>query len=126
MTLTRKMFWWMGVSLSVLALAAGAALLIADTRIWQVSSNAVSTISAAPLLLAGVSFLLVQPVIRPRPSELTKNLLLAATFLLWGAIQLMPQNELARRLGNVVVVLYVLDLAWVVLALRDSNGKDER
>ena len=32
-------------------------------------------------------------------------------------------SEISRRLGNVVVVLYVLDLAWVVLALANSNSK---
>jgi hypothetical protein len=113
----------MGSILSVLALAAGAGLLIADAGAWSLSGHAVAAISAAPLLLVGVSFLLVQPVIRPRSAELVKNLLLAATFLLWGVIQLMPQNEISRRLGNVVVVLYVLDLAWVVLALPNSNSK---
>ena len=112
-----------GSLLSVLALAAGAGLLIADAGAWSLSGHALAAISAAPLLLVGVSFLLVQPVIRPRSAELVKNLLLAATFLLWGAVQLMPQNEISRRLGNLVVVLYVLDLAWVVLALANSNSK---
>lgn len=120
----RRAFWWVGSSLSVLALAAAAGLLMADARVWTLSGHAAAAISAAPLLLAGVSFLFVQPVMRPRLTELTKNLLLAATFLLWGAIQLMPQNELARRLGNLVIVLYVLDLAWVVFALRSWGQKD--
>jgi hypothetical protein len=122
--MTRRAFRWVGSSLSVLALAAAAGLLMADARIWTLSGHAAAAISAAPLLLAGVSFLIVQPVMRPQPTELTKNLLLAATFLLWGAIQLMPQNELARRLSDLVVVLYVLDLAWVVLALANSGQKD--
>lgn len=121
--MTRRMFWRTGIVISVLALAASAGLLIADARGWEFSANIESAISAAPLLLVGVSFLLVQPVIRPRLAELTKNLLLAATFLLWGAIQLMPQNELARRLGSVVVALYVVDLAWVVLTLGSANEK---
>jgi hypothetical protein len=72
-------------------------------------------IPAVPLLLTGVSFLLVQVVLRPRWPELMKNLLLAAAFILWGIVQLMEQNNVSRKLGDVVVALYVLDLAWVIL-----------
>lgn len=124
--MTKKAFLWVGSGLSALALAAGAGLLLSDARIWTLSGCATATMSSAPLLLVGISFLLVQPAIRPRPMELTKNLLLAATFLLWGVVQLMPQNELARRLSDLVVVLYVLDLAWVVLAFTNADRKDRR
>jgi hypothetical protein len=71
----------------------------------------------------GTSFLFLQPIIRPRLMELLKNVLLAATFLLWGAIQFMPQNTMSKRLGNVVIALYVLDLAWVILGSRISLKK---
>jgi hypothetical protein len=102
-------------ALAVLALAASVGLLVGDAgngglpRVWS------AAISAAPLLLVGTSFLFVQPLLRPRRLELLKNLMLAATFLLWGAVQLMPQNTLAVRLGNLVIALYVLDLAWMTL-----------
>ena len=121
--MTTRVLQGIGSALSVLALAASAGLLISDAGVWPLSGHAFSAVSAAPLLLVGISFLLVQPAIRPRSAELVKNLLLAATFLLWGAIQLMPQSAISRRLGNVVVVLYVIDLAWVVLALTNSNQK---
>ena len=107
---------WTSCSLAVVALAASVGLLIGDAKIWTHPGLSAETISAAQLLLVGVAFLLVQPVIRPRSAELLKNVLLAATFLLWGTIQLMPQNTLAARLGNVVIALYVLDLAWMILA----------
>ena len=112
--------------MSVLALAAGTALLLADASILTLSGHLAVAMSSAPLLLVGISFLLVQPMMRARPTELAKNLLLAATFLLWGAVQLMPQNELARRLGDLVIVLYVLDLAWVVLTLANADQKDRQ
>src|ERR1700756_1810060 len=116
-SMANRVLQGIGSALSVLALAACAGLLVSDAGAWSLSGHAVAAISAAPLLLVGVSFLLVQPVIRPRLAGLVRNLLLAATFLLWGATMLMPQNQISRRLGNLVVVLYVLDLAWVVLAL---------
>jgi hypothetical protein len=118
---SNRLIWWISGGLSILALAASAGLLIGDAKLFILPEHAAIAVSAAPLLFVGVSFLLAQTAIRPRFSELAKNLLLAGTFLLWGVIQLMPHNEVSRRLGNLVIVLYVLDLAWVVLALANSK-----
>jgi hypothetical protein len=115
---------WFSGGLAVAALAAGAGLLICDAKMWAFPVLSVAAISAGPLLLIGTSFLIVQLVIRPRWSELLKNVLLAGTFLLWGTIQLMPQNYLAQRLGNVVIVLYVLDLAWTTFSSLNSQEED--
>jgi hypothetical protein len=106
---------WISYGLAILALAAGIILLIGDGELGTLPRLPAAVISAAPLLLVGASFLIMQPIIRPRLAELLKNVLLAGTFLLWGAVQLMPQNATAKRLGNVVIALYVLDLAWVTL-----------
>jgi hypothetical protein len=115
---------WISCGLAVMSLAAGVGLLIFDAKIWTFPGLSAAVISAAPLLLIGISFLFVQPVIRPRLFELLKNVLLAGTFLLWGSIQLMPQNNLAQRLGNVVIVLYVLDLAWTNFASLNSRKEN--
>ena len=106
---------WISYGLAILALAAGIALLLGDARPGILPGLPAAAISAAPLLLVGASFLIMQPIIRPRLAELLKNVVLAGTFLLWGVIQLMPQNAMSKRLGNVVIALYVLDLAWVTL-----------
>jgi hypothetical protein len=108
----------------MVALAASAGLLFADAKLWAVPERAMALISSAPLLLVGTAFLILQPLLRPRLADLAKNLLLAATFLLWGAIQLMPQNALAQRLGNLVIALYVLDLAWMTLSALNSKKAD--
>jgi hypothetical protein len=115
---------WISYGLAFLALAAGIALLIGDATQGILSRLPAAMISAAPLLLVGTSFLILQPIIRPRLMELLKNVLLAATFLLWGAIQLMPRNAASMRLGNVVIALYVLDLAWVIFGSRISLKKN--
>jgi hypothetical protein len=115
---------WISNVLAVLALAAGMGLLIGDAKIWNLPGLPEAVISAAPLLLVGIGFLILQPIIRPRFSELLKNALLAATFLLWGAVQLMPQDALSKRLSNVVIALYVLDLAWVILATKISRERN--
>jgi hypothetical protein len=118
-----KFFRWTSYSLAILALAAGMALLIGDAKLGSLSRFPAAAISAAPLLLVGTAYLFLQPIIRPRLVELAKNLLLAATFLLWGTIQLMPQNTLSIRLGNVVIALYVLDLAWLILGSKISQQR---
>jgi len=105
----------MTITLVVLALAFSTALLAKDAGMSHIPRLPRGVISAMPLLLVGVAFLILQLMIRPRPKECLKNLLLAATFILWGIVQLMPQNVLSMRLGNLVVALYVLDLAWTIL-----------
>jgi peptidoglycan/LPS O-acetylase OafA/YrhL len=105
----------MTMTLVVLALAFSAALLAKDAGMSHIPQMPRGAISAMPLLLVGVAFLILQLMIRPRPKECLKNLLLAATFILWGIVQLMPQNALSMRLGNLVVALYVVDLAWTTL-----------
>jgi len=107
-----KFFRWIGFSLAIVALIASVSLLISDAKIWSPPGVSTAAISAAPLLSIGISFLFIQPILRQRSADLMKNVLLAGTFLLWGAVQLMPQNHLAERLGSVVIVLYVVDLAW--------------
>jgi hypothetical protein len=115
---------WISYSLSIFALAAGIALLLADAKPGTLSGLPAAVISAAPLLLVGAAFLIMQPVIRPRTMELLKNVILAATFLLWGVIQFMPRNTTSLRLGNVVIALYVLDLAWVILGSKISMKRN--
>lgn len=115
-----KILRWMSYTLTALALAAGVALLLGDAKPGLVFNAPEAAISAAPLLLVGVAFLVLQPILRPGALDLLKNVLLAGTFLLWGGIQFMPQNSTAARLGDLVIALYVVDLAWVILASRNS------
>ncbi len=124
MNILNSLFRWISYGLAVLALAASIGLLIGDLGIGTFPRLSAAATSAAPLLLVGTSFLIVQPIIRPRLVELLKNVLLAATFLLWGIVQLMPQNAISVRLGNVVIALYVLDLAWVTLGTVVSKERN--
>jgi hypothetical protein len=114
---------WISSGLAILALTAGVVLLIGDAGLGTLPWLPEAVISAAPLLLVGASFLIMQRIIRPRLAELLKNVL-SGTFLLWGAVQLMPQNAMAKRLGNVVIALYVLDLAWVTLGSAVSQKRN--
>jgi hypothetical protein len=97
-------------------------LLARDVKIHVPAGFSSPIVSATSLLLIGVSFLLVQMIQRPRATELLKNAMLAAAFILWGAVQLMAQNDLSRKLGDAVIALYVLDLAWVIFAAVNPAG----
>jgi hypothetical protein len=124
MSILNSILRWFSYGLAVLALAASLGLLIGDVGIGTLPRLSAAVASAAPLLLVGTSYLFVQPILRPRLLELLKNVLLAATFLLWGIVQFMPQNATSIRLGNVVIALYVLDLAWVTLGTVISQERN--
>ena len=124
MSILNSVLRWFSYGLAVLALAASVGLLIGDVGIGALPRLSAAVASGAPLLLVGTSFLFVQPILRPRLVDLLKNVLLAATFLLWGIIQFMPQTATSIRLGNVVIALYVLDLAWVTLGTTISQEKN--
>jgi len=111
-----RLLRWTSYILATLALAGGAALFLSAAKPGVLSDS--SALSAVPLLLVGASFLVLQPALRPGALEWVKNVLLAGAFLLWGFIQLMPQNALSARLGNVVIALYVVDLAWIIFVAK--------
>jgi hypothetical protein len=126
---------WLTRSLAVMALVSSVALLCvgatpmlsslpaylanAALRGWILLKNV--PLSALPLLLAGSSYLVLQVILRPRPLELIKRLMLGAAFLLWGVVQLMPASDLAAELGNVVIALYVVDLGLIIWTELERN-----
>ena len=71
-------------------------------------------VSALPLLLVGLAYLVLQLRLRPRPLELLKRVMLASAFILWGLDQLLPVGPLATTLGDIVIVLYIIDLALMM------------
>ena len=114
---------YLAMALILLAVISSVALLASDSKILEVPGRRAAVISALPLLAVGFSFLILQPILRPRWAELFKNLLLAATFLLWGTVQLMTRNLASKTLGDVVIALYVTDLTWTILAKVHVMGK---
>jgi len=108
--------------LAVLAVACSIGLLARGTKLEVPLGFSPAVTSAVPLLIIGASFLLVQVRLRPRWMELLRNLLLASAFILWGIVQLLEQNALSKKLGDVVIALYVLDLAWLILGRASDTG----
>jgi hypothetical protein len=130
-----ELLGWLTRSFAILALLTSLALLCvgatpllsplpariakASVRVWALLKNV--PLSALPLLLAGTSYIVLQAILRPRPLELFKRLMLGMAFLLWGVVQLMPPGDLATELGNVVIALYVFDLGLIIWTELEKN-----
>jgi hypothetical protein len=102
-------------ALTLLALVLCVLMLAADTVFRAARPAWAASLSALPLLAIGTSFLIVQTLLSQPRSQLLKNLLLAATFLLWGVAELSPGNTVSKMLDEVVIALFVVDLAWTIL-----------
>ena len=115
------------MGLIVLALCAGAGVVLSDLAAPWVAGLPHAPLSAAPLLLIGAASLSFQALTHPKPLELFKALLVSLAFLLWGIDQLLPPGWLTTTVGDVVIVLYVLDLGWIMgSALRTRKPGKER
>lgn len=99
-----------------LSLIAAGVLLLANQF---VPSEVHGWLSALPLLLAGVSFALLQIRLKPPRGTLLRRLLLASAFVAWGIDQLLPSGRAALFLGDAVIGAYVLDLFWMASGEQD-------
>jgi hypothetical protein len=102
-------FTW---AIVVLAFIAGTFLLISDLFPVHLSHM---PLSAAPLLLIGAAYLAFQLLIRAQFLDLFKALIVSSAFILWGIDQLLPSGWFATTLGDIVIVLYVIDLGWMMM-----------
>jgi hypothetical protein len=87
-------------------------------------------LSSAPLAIAGVAYAILQLRAGVRGGTLYKRLLLAATFVIWAADQMLPPGRLATLIGDVVIAAYVLDLFWLsqeqVSAINSTSDSGDR
>jgi hypothetical protein len=113
-----RLFIW---TIVVIALVTGAILLVSDL-FW--TSFPHTLISAAPLLCIGLAYLGFQVLIRPKLLNLFKAFILSSAFIMWGIDQLLPAGWTATTLGDIVIVLYVLDLGWMMMDRLKVAGKD--
>jgi hypothetical protein len=101
-------------ALVLLAVAASVVALVLDVAPVSFSEAAHSAVSPAPLFLIGAAFIALQVWLRPGLASLVKRGMVALAFVLWGVDQLLPPGGLAITLGDIVVALFVVDLAIVI------------
>jgi hypothetical protein len=134
-TAVEELLRWLARSLALLALLSSFTLLCVSAtplltslpshigraafRGWALIKSL--PLSALPLLLAGSSYIVLQAILRPPPLELIQRMMLGIAFLLWGVVELMPVSDLATALGNVVIVLYVVDLGLIIWTELQKN-----
>ena len=104
---------WVSAGFALVAVLSSILLLLLDTFPHLIFVRHAEG-SAAPLLFIGAAYILLQPMVRPRPVELFKRLLLGSAFILWGIVQLLPPSNTSAILGDVVIVLYVVDLSLII------------
>jgi hypothetical protein len=94
-----------------IALACAGLLLLSDLPF--ASGRLHIYLSSIPLAIAGIGYAILQLRLGPPRGTLLKRLLLAVTFVLWAADQLLPPGRVATVIGDVVIAAYVLDLFWL-------------
>ncbi len=104
----------LALTLAVCALVSGTLLLLLDIFSNFPAHRFHAAASAVPLILIGLSWLCLHPGIRVHPIQFLKRLIAAVAFVLWGVDQMLPPGWLASTVGDVVIALFVLDMALIV------------
>jgi hypothetical protein len=111
-SLPLKLIRFLNWLLVIFALLTGILLLLSDIFSFSFPH---APISSAPLLLIGAAYLAFQLLTGPTLLDLGKALIVSSAFIFWGIDQILPPGWLATTLGDVVIVLYVIDLSWLMI-----------
>lgn len=101
-----------------------ALLLLWDLVPARFPSHAHDALSASPLALIALAWLLHRLGSRPTRAELARAALLAAAFLFWSANQLWPDLPQATLFNDLAVALFVIDV-WLAMAERPAPAPAE-
>jgi hypothetical protein len=102
----------LSVVAAVVAVVLAIGLLVADAIPGALGSEAHALVSALPLALVALAYMLHQPSRRPSVGQAVKAGLLCAAFLLWAAAQVRPSLPVA--VNDAAIALFVTDLALIV------------
>jgi len=116
------LFRWLSAALFLTALGAVATLLISDglnqlrpTRLHQQTG-------ALAFLLIGASFISLQLSSGRHWHRALKEILLGSAFVLWGGEQFLSACPWVTAMDSVVVVIFVVDLSWIIIARLKSKA----
>jgi hypothetical protein len=105
----------LALSLGVLTLATAALLLLWNLAPGRFPARAHDVLGALPLAVVALACVAHQA---SRPwswRDMLKASLLAAAFLFWAGNQLWPEHPRALLMNDVAIVLFVLDVVFVIL-----------
>ena len=105
----------------MLALAFVAVLVILDFTTGFLESPTHQVISATPLAIIAVAYLVHQAIKHPSLLESLKAILLACAFLLWAAYQLAPAFPRIAVFNDLAIGLFVVDMVLVIGGSSDDT-----
>jgi hypothetical protein len=100
------------------SLLSGLLLLVQDVAPGLTGFVRHSWLAASALLFAGTACLGFASAIRARTRDVIMRAFLGSAFILWGIQQLLSDGRLATVLGDIVIVLFVIDVG----AFLEANG----
>jgi hypothetical protein len=98
----------------VTAFASAAGILALDAIHWFRPELSWKVKSALPLICIGVSYALLQFTVPRTLTEFCLSLAVSLAFVLWGVEQFIPAPQIASRIDDLVVFLFVMDLSIVI------------
>ncbi len=98
-----------------LALAGVAVLWLSDASHRLLPNPGHSRLGAVPLISIALSYISFQLSDRRKLAERSKGLLLGFAFLIWGCEQLLPPSPWVTVIDNLVITIFVVDLALIVI-----------
>lgn len=122
----RRFFFLLTSLVIVLAFGGSVMLLLSDTMQPLLQLLAHAPLSALPLLFVGLASLCFQIVVRPKLLDLFRAFIVSSAFLLWGTYQLLSAGSAATTLGDVVIVLFVIDLGSMMAGRLKKQGWPRR
>ena len=100
-------------------------LLVQDATPVLTGSVRHTWLAASALLLAGTACIGLASAVRAHPKDVILRLSLGSAFILWGVQQLLHESRLSALLGDIVIVLFVVDLSAIIeIALRTNSNAD--
>jgi hypothetical protein len=115
------------LALGVATLASAAVLLAWNVAPERFPARAHDVLGALPLAVVAVACLAHQASRRSGWREGLKALLLAAAFLFWAGNQLWPEHPRAGLMNDAAIVLFVLDVFFVIVGWppgADATARD--
>lgn len=107
-----------------IALAGVAVLWVSDALHGLRPDPSHQRIGAAPLILIGLAYASFQLCGRRRTAERAKGLLLGLAFVIWGSEQLLPQSAWVTLMDNLVITVFVVDLALIIIEHLRRKDRD--
>ena len=94
--------------LCVLALINLMTMIVTDIIEWKHLNG------SGPLILIGMSYIVLHIRFKIRIKELIQALFLGLAFILWGSEQLISSSRIITIMDDAVVAIFVLDLSYII------------